>query len=729
MIRTLTLSCVRIARHPDPPDRCRGTLGENKQLPGNKWLIMVMTLCIASPCQGDDAAFSEHLLPLLENHCFDCHGEDKQKGDLALHDLNRNLVNGGDEAVWDIVLDQINSGRMPPKEKKRPPENTLLAAVGWLTEELNKAEAAANARGSDIVLRRLNRLEYRNTMRDLIGHPFDPAELFSPDTVSEEGFDHVGSSLVVSPLHVESFVAATERILEKIIDIPEQPPIRQHWRILNSAKAGEPMLKDDGRWHDGHLGKNKANIKAGLFKGHVLPNVEIPSGFAPYSMVDLTQNPPRSYEGSWDIRAFGGSQIDEGVLFKESDNAFGFKWFAYEEGTYRIRLHVSTFGPKDWQGSPPKLGLALYPEGTMWREQLLPLNQSHVIEFDLYRDNIPWYVKTNGNRNWGIKCFYSVTEESSRHGKKVPFGIHVTEIEVEGPLNSTWPPVWHRRVFSERGKTETDDAYAERILKKFITKAYRRVVRDEEVSGMIDIYQKEKSSGMRVKQALRMPLATILTSPSFLFITDSHDPRSTLQAQRKVNAFELASRLSYFLWRSMPDDTLFVQAASGDLLRREVLESEIDRMLKDTKSETLVNHFTRQWLGLDKLERLEVDTTLYPEYDLALYQSMVGETTAFFGEIMHSKLSLYNLIDSDFLMLNERIARHYQLPGIYGNAFRKVKLQNNQRGWRVNAGCDTYCNVKRHSHIADLSAAPLSWKGYSLTLQNHHLPMCRRLRI
>lgn len=644
-----------------------------------KRLVILVTIVWSTPwCHGEDTGFARHLLPLLENHCFECHGDDQQKGDLALHNLNRDVVNGGDEVVWAEVLDQLNSAEMPPKKKKRPPAGRLLAAINWLSGELDKAETAARTKGPRIVLRRLNRLEYRNTMRDLVGHPFDPTELFSPDTVSN-GFDHVGEALVVSPLHVESFVAATGRVLDKIIDIPEQAPRRQHWRIINSAEGGKPMLKDDGRWHDGHVGKNKARIKGGFFKGKVLPNIEIPSGFAPYSMVDLTQDPPKTYEGSHDIRAFGGSQIDEGVLIKNGDNAFGFKWFAYEEGLYRVRLHVSAFGPEDWKGPSPKLGLALYPEGTMWREQLLAVNRSQVIEFELYRDNIPWHLKTTGNRNWGVKCYYQVSDAAGSDGKKVPFGIHVAEIEVEGPLNPVWPPEWHRRIFPQRLRKESDEAYAERVLRAFMKKAYRRDVSDEEVAGMVAIYRREKAAGLPVKKSLRMPLATILTSPSFLFIANRHDPASEPGVQKQVSPFELASRLSYFLWRSMPDEELFTRARSGDLLQPDVLASEIRRMLEDPRSEALVTHFTRQWLGLDKLERLKVDPTLHPDYDLALYQSMVGEATAFFREILHEDLSLYTFIDSDFLMLDERLARHYRIPGVRGNAFRRVRHSPDSR--------------------------------------------------
>lgn len=614
-----------------------------------------------------DAA-GDRLQPFLQAHCFDCHGEDQKKGDLNLEQLSKSPVHFTNGSRWATVLEKIETGKMPPKKKKRPAAEELKSALAWLNQKLDHAEVAFRREEGRTSLRRLTRLEYRYTMRDLIGHPYDPTELISPDAVSH-GFDNIGDSLVVSPFHVENFVAATDRLLDKVINISEQQPLRQHWRILNSTEAKYPLLKDNGSWHDGHRGKNKDKIKPGFLEGNVLPNAEVPSGFTPYTMIDLAQDPPVPYEGSWDIRAFGGSQIDEGLLIREGDNAFGFKWFAYEEGTYRIRIHLSTFGPKDWMGAPPKLGIVRYPEGTLRKEHLLPLNRTQTIEFDLYRDNIPWYLKTNGNRHWGLKLYYQLTQEKSGDGTATPFGLHISHIDVEGPYHPEWPPAWHRRVFPARSAEETDESYAKRVLVSFMKRAFRRPVSDGELARMLAIYEKERATGLPLKQALRMPLATILSSPSFLY----HGSRPE-EAAPNHGAWELASRLSYFLWRSMPDEHLFALAQSGELMKPEALASEIARMLKNSKADALVQHFTRQWLGLDKLDKLTIDQTLYPDYDLALRDAMMGEAFAFFHEILEEDLSLYQFIDSDFLMLNERLAHHYGVSDVTGEHFRKVSI-------------------------------------------------------
>ncbi|MFN0128879.1 MAG: DUF1592 domain-containing protein [Verrucomicrobiales bacterium] len=616
---------------------------------------------------GNPAPTSE-IHPFLKAHCFDCHDADTQDGDLNLEELSEGHVDFKNGPQWATVLKRIEAGEMPPKKKKRPSEEELRKAVAWLTSGLDEAETAFRAKESRTDLRRLTRLEYRNTMRDLIGHPYDPTDLLSPDPVSH-GFDNIGEALVVSPFHVENFVKATDRLLDKIINIPDQPPLRQHWRIINTTGEKKPLLKDDGSWHDGHRGKNKDKIKPGFLQGNAQANAEIPSGVTPYKMVDLAQDSPVEYEGSWDIRAYGGSQIDEGVLIREGDNAFGFKWFAYEEGTYRIRIHLSTFGPGDWKGLPPKLGIVRDPEGTLWQEHLLDLNKSHTLAIDLYRDNIPWYRETNGNRHWGLKLYYQLTQEKGGDENPVPFGLHISHIDIEGPYNPEWPPAWHRRVFPEQANDEQEEAYAKRVLAAFMKRAFRRPVGEEEVGRMLEIYQKQRATGLALKPALRMPLAAILSSPSFLY----HGARPDSAAPGH-EAWELASRLSYFLWRSMPDERLFELAQSGELMKPETITSEIQRMLKDPKAETLIEHFTSQWLGLDKLSKLKVDDTLYPSYDLALREAMVGEATAFFREILQNDLSLDQFIHSDFLMLNERIAKHYGIDGVSGSAFRKVPI-------------------------------------------------------
>jgi hypothetical protein len=416
------------------------------------------------------------------------------------------------------------------------------------------------------------------------------------------------------------------------------------------------MKQKTGAWHDGHLDKPKNQIKPGNLKGNVLPNAEIPNGSAPYRMVDLSLSPPKNYAGSWDIRAFGGSG-------GKGRANLGFKWFAYDEGVYRVKIKLQCFNRDPaW---PHHLTIVRYPEGTEWK-QVPVLPGEHTLEYEFYRDEIPWYVKTSGNRHWGINLHFTMLERLGGAKARAANGIHVRSIEVEGPINKVWPPVHRRQVFPVRPAGVGDEAYARLVLEPFMKRAFRRPVSKADVERMLRLYRAERKAGKPFLQAMRLPLTTVLCSPDFLYISG---PR-----KRQPAAHALASRLSYFLWRSMPDDELMAVAAGGDLARHDVLKAQMIRMLEDPRSDALVENFTRQWLGLRKIRNLQADRQLYPGYRLALQQAMVAESEAFFRHVLDNSLPVRLFIHSDFAMLNGEMARHYGIPGVRGDAFRKVSL-------------------------------------------------------
>ena len=221
--------------------------------------------------------FEKRVHPILEDHCYDCHNPDKMKGDIDLQSLPIAKIDEANAQIWDTALDMINSGEMPPEKKPRIPAEELATLTEWMETTLVRTRDELMASKPRARMRRMNRDEYRNTIRDLTGHPFDAAELFTVDT-SSHGFDNVGEVLQVSPLHIESYVDAAERVISKIIDIPEKKPETQHWKILNAAASGEIMKTKTGAWHKGHDDKDKEKIKPGKLKGDVLPNAEIPNG-------------------------------------------------------------------------------------------------------------------------------------------------------------------------------------------------------------------------------------------------------------------------------------------------------------------------------------------------------------------------------------------------------------------------------------------------------------------
>ncbi len=623
--------------------------------------FVLISICLFFSFELYSDSFNESIKPILEKNCFGCHNPKKDKGDIDLKSLPHENIDEASAEIWGLALDMINNGEMPPSKKPRLSQKDLNATTTWIENSLKKTSEELKAKEAPARLRRLNKTEYRNTIRDLIGHTFDATELFTADT-SSHGFDNVGEALQVSPLHIEAYVAAAERVVSKIIDIPKNKPQKQHWKIVNATTSGNYMKEGSGAWHKGHLGKDKKKIKKGKLKGDVLPNAEIPNGSTPYSMVDLSVKPPKKYDGSWDIRAFGAAH-GKG---KGGGARFGFKWFAYDEGTYRVKINVECFSENDrW---PHSVSIVRYPEGTVWKR--LPIYRGkHTLTYEFYRDKIEWYEKTNGNRHWGLNTSYHYKKgEHNQH--KVNMGMHLSSYEIEGPIYKQWPPQYHSSVFHKREKTHTDDSYAKEVLSRFMNKAFRQPVAVEQVNRMFDLFKNERKRGVSFMEAMRLPLTTVLCSPNFLYLSGP--------GKNQPKAYAMANRMSYFLWRTMPDETLMRMAKNKRLLNPTVKKHQLKRMLKDKRSQALVKNFTQQWLDLRKIKHLDADRKLYPGYNVTLKKSMVEESEAFFQHILDNDLPLKTFLDSDFVVVDDNMARFYGIHGVKGSHFRKVKLKPGQ---------------------------------------------------
>jgi hypothetical protein len=242
-------------------------------------------------------------------------------------------------------------------------------------------------------------------------------------------------------------------------------------------------------------------------------------------------------------------------------------------------------------------------------------------------------------------------------------------LEIEGPVHPQWPPASHRRLLHESPLREKDEkAYAREVITRFMTRAYRRPVRVGEVEAKFALYEKLRAEKPSFVEAIKVPLAAVLASPNFLYLVEPEAPAQP----RKLNGYELATRLSYFLWSSMPDEELFRLAGNGELLKPAVLGAQATRMIADPKSDAFVKNFAGQWLGLRKVGANPPVKNLYPEYDRHLEISIIRETEGFFAEILRRDLDVRNLIKSNFVTINERLARFYGIPGVKGDAIRRV---------------------------------------------------------
>jgi hypothetical protein len=554
--------------------------------------------------------------PFFAQHCEKCHSGEKPKGKFDIKKLGTDFSDASNREHWQRVLEQIQSGDMPPEDKPRPPEKDASAAMKWIRGQVDAIELARRAKEGRVVLRRLNRAEYANTMRDLLGVEVDLADLLPPDT-STNGFDNNAELLHTSSHLLRNYLDAADRVLDEAIASKPKP-----W-ILNKRFD----IKDE------------RTVKPnGSVYRHVPDGVAI---FAAWESANIRVT-------MWNFRS-------------------------HVRGKYRFR--ISAYAIQN-EGKPVTYRVTAGTLKEVTEERLVgyysvPQDKPTVIEFteQLEPENRIRILAE------GLPATPPQVEKVGAENYKGP-GLVVQWVDIEGPLLESWPPSSHRALFGdlkqervERERYEVVSAQpladAERLLTDFARRAFRRPVSSQEIQPFLARVRSALENGRSFEQAMRLGFKGILVSPDFLFLRE-RGPR--------LNDFELASRLSYFLWSSMPDEELLKLAAANQLHEPELLRGQVERLLRDPKSNSFTENFTGQWLKLRAIDDTLPDRTLYPEYDDILKTAMLKETKLFFDEVLRQDLPLTNFVHSDFTFLNERLARHYRIPGVEGMDMRKVTL-------------------------------------------------------
>jgi mono/diheme cytochrome c family protein len=588
--------------------------------------------------------FDGEIRPILATHCFGCHSGAKPKGDFRIDQLKPDFADAATCERWLTVAERVAVGEMPPKAKPRPSAKDVQTLTAWINSQSRVALAAHRATQGRVVLRRLNRTEYENTVRDLLAVNIDLKAMLPLDS-SAAGFDNVGSALHTSSFLLEKYLEAANLALDEAI-------------------------------------ANRAQPKT-IFKRYVLKD----------------QHPIRNAQE----KVFRASD-KEVVLFTSSHwDALGISDFWPEtRGRYRFRISASTIQSKNnkpvtfrvWAGSGGMGGAPGHLVGYFDA----PLTAPKVFEFVEHVEPHTGFSMLP----YGLAGAGEVDKIGAEHWAGP--GLAVQWVEIEGPLNGQWPPESHRRLFGDlkqvKSSTNYGDRYevtstsprtdAERILRNFARRAFRRSVRDEEVQPFVELFEAKLKAGRSFEQAVRCGLLAIMVSPDFLFFqeggtaargapnaknaTSPEGDSKRRSPGRVLDDFALANRLSYFFWSTMPDEELLALAEKHQLSQPDVLRRQVDRMLDHPKSAALAKNFVGQWLNLRDLEATEPSQILYPEFDDMLKASMLRETELFFDEVLKHDLSLTNFINSDFAMLNGRLAKHYGIPGVEGWDFHKVKL-------------------------------------------------------
>ncbi|MBV6431095.1 MAG: hypothetical protein IANPNBLG_01217 [Bryobacteraceae bacterium] len=537
---------------------------------------------------ADNAGFRTNVQPFLKRHCTMCHSAKARAGGLNLEKFQNADLVLADQEVWDKVVAKLRNGEMPPKGMPRPSAAETAALTGWLKAEYDRYDRAGGHDPGRVTARRLNRAEYDNTIRDLVGLDLHPAVEFPVDD-SGYGFDNIGDVLSVSPALMEQYMAAAHRVAKAALALPRQ------YQVISDR------YRSDRVKHDGPAGS-----------------------------IEVTHTFP--VEGDYEIRvAITGrrSKEEEGLQLRtrvDEDSPQLSPVFTLED---KPRLHDFTIRPK--AGVHKLSAVIVDPSGTPYT------------------------------------------------GEKGPL---VEYVDVRGPYNQApfTPPPSHKTILiCGEYPGNYDDACMRRIVENFARRAFRRPVTAIETERFLKYALLARSKGEAPEAALRYSLEAILISPQFLFRIE-RDPGPNGAAAHPLNDFELATRLSYFLWSSMPDEQLFQLASKGRLRDPAILEQQTRRMLADGRFSAFASNFVGQWLELRNLNEVKPAPEKFPAFDNELRAAMKTETMLFFESVVKEDRSILDFIDANYTFLNERLAKHYGIPGVTGSGFRRVELSTPQRG-------------------------------------------------
>ena len=634
--------------------------------------LLLGLAAVIGPAQADE--FEQAVRPFFNEHCVTCHGERKAESDLRLDlQLSTDFADAATKSWWSEIVNVLNSHEMPPESEPQPKSDEVAKVVDWITEQIAASEL--KRRDSAIVLRRLNRVEYKNTIRDLVGVDIDVSGF--PLDPASGGFDNNGTALTVSPLLLDMYFETANKIVDAAIVSGSQPDSIR-WRF--EPESGD---NDSNRVR---YGKNNAIVNGGNnpvegdFKvmhherwdkklnarDFVLPSagtytIRIRAGGSVPSRAEVVASAKRALTDRFEKQMkenpkgerWHREQLERDLAHFESDRMYDF-------GPPRLKLI------RDLGGQPTVLAEfdvdASKEEPKLYEFKAKFTTEKVGLTID-YAYEIPAVLENFWMQN---------------HDDFARPTAYVDWFEIEGPVYDSWPPVSHSRLLGEVAKLtesasrEQEDRAVRDALLKFMRRAYRRPTSASEMDERMQLYAAERASGAEAVEAIKVPLVATLCSPHFLFI---EEPQSEQQAgSRKLNDHELAVRLSYFLWSSMPDDELLKLASANKLHEPKVLEQQVARMLSHRNIDALVTNFTGQWLGLREVGANPPAKDLYPHYDRHLEMSMVRECEEFFRCILQSDVSVMNFVRSDFVVINERLARFYEIDGVRGDHFRKVQV-------------------------------------------------------
>lgn len=622
-------------------------------------LIIIPSLCVSAPLREN----------FLKDYCVKCHGAEKQKGDRRFDALTPTIKTPDDALAWQEILDQLNKGEMPPKKEKQPQTAELLAAVDAITESVGEAVLRFKGTAAHTVLRRLNSYEYRHTISDLLGlnvAAWNPTAAFPPET-RVGGFDNNSEAQVTSGMLLDHYFVAAEEAIWRATAFgpkPESKAYAQKSPFYFDGKQYRDLPKlfhpDRYRWvssigyddlvargyRGGHIGfeplahggapqsgRYAIRVQAAAvdLKHHYDFLDEIPSG-DPIVMEIAAVIRGGANEGTGNLKAERSLALEE----LTSDKPQWFEWTVYldrgEEPEVRFRN-----GPGTAKNLAFRLGrnAGKYPE-----------------------------LETSGKLGKGEIALAML---KAYRGPK----LRIWEMQVKGPQLDRWPTRGHTLLYGNLAPDQISRANIQERLRVFAEAAFRRPLRSGELAPIEKLVTAKLDAGMKPMAALQLGFQTILCSPAFLHLHEGTG---------KLNDYALASRLSYFFWSSIPDQTLYQLAAAGKLHEPATLSAQVDRMLADPKSQRFVQNFIRLWLNLDHIGEMPVSTDFVSFFRDNIDAAMRAETETFFRHILDKNLPPREFLAANYTFVNRELALHYGLPPVEGVQLRQVSLPKGERG-------------------------------------------------
>lgn len=595
---------------------------------------------LADAIPGGKVGFESRILPFFQAHCMRCHGEKRSKAGIAFHDLTSNFSTEKDVERWEQILEMLESGAMPPDEEPQPKDTERKVVARWIELRIREHVKKSGNLLANPTARRLTNVEYQNTLRDLLGFELKVIDDLPEDPVKPYHFNNTAEFMRVGPEQIDRYLEVARRAMASAIVDPAKPKVHKHRREWTGAGIDRGMGLDE----IGVMGNRRGSAADGM----------------------ALKSWPRT--GEFRIRLQASAILPTGTKEVPLNLLMG-----YPLNRNSQNLQVESAGIARLSNSPDN------PRVIEFRGRIenFPVEPAR----GTTRGKIPEQLVINPRNHYDDG---TLNDHYGNDANLIMPRVVLNWIEFEAPITDVWPPPHHTQILFESPLRQHDpDAYVKEVLTRFMSRAYRRPATNSEVERFAKIYRLIAPGMPSMEAAMRETLAMVLISPQFLYHTESNSATN--------RHYALASRLSYFLWASMPDEELLRLAAEEKLNAPAVIANQVHRLLADERSQDFVENFTRQWLSIDKMKTVPVNKDLYPRflfyvargeragtevpYRSTIRDDMLQETFGFVGELIRRNASVLNIVDSDFAYLNQRLAVHYGVEGVHGDELRPVPIK------------------------------------------------------